>query len=601
MNRIKSVAVFSRALALLLSLFMLFSLGACSKSSSSTEASGELVISLTDAEGDFLTYTVDVVSLKMQKQNGAMVETLPLTTTLDFAQYVEATEFLTAATIPSGRYTGAQITLDFSDAQITIQDANGNAINAAPVDVKGDPLTQITLDITLNGNSEFVIAPGVPANITLDFDLDSSNVVTINGNSASVVVQPVLVADTIIEDPKPHRVRGVLGEVNNSDDSFKVHMRPFRHVLNRFGALNVQVDDTTRYEINGVMYNAADGLNQLEQLSAASAVVAEGSFDVASRQFIAHEIYAGSSVPWGNKDIVTGNVIARSADSITIRGASIQRANGSFSFNDNLSVNLSNTTTVLKQADTDNTYSKDDISVGQAVTILGEFSANTLNADLVRMHFTHLAATVVNVSPLVIDLQRIDRRRVSMFDFNGTGSDALSDADAENYEIDSGSLSLSNLQIGDPLKVLGFVRAFGTAPEDFSAKTLVDVGSLPVHIAVGFGNGSVNAISNLDASGLQLSLIDAGELHHLYRAGIATDLNGLASMPLIAPRNNGEGLFVISRGTAIDVYVNWSDYVTAVNNLPDSGNVVISVHAHGVFDAGRSMLTARSVQIRIAE
>ena len=52
-------------------------------------------VAMTDADGDFLSYTVDVVSLKLKRPNGTVVETLPATTRIDFAQYVDLTEFLT--------------------------------------------------------------------------------------------------------------------------------------------------------------------------------------------------------------------------------------------------------------------------------------------------------------------------------------------------------------------------------------------------------------------------------------------------------------------------------------------------------------------------
>jgi hypothetical protein len=38
---------------------------------------GEVVIGLTDAEGDFLSYAVDVVSIKLEKANGDTVQALP--------------------------------------------------------------------------------------------------------------------------------------------------------------------------------------------------------------------------------------------------------------------------------------------------------------------------------------------------------------------------------------------------------------------------------------------------------------------------------------------------------------------------------------------
>ena len=57
--------------------------------SSCTTDCGTVFVAITDADGDFLSYSVDVVSLKLKRANGAMVETLPATTRIDFAQLVE--------------------------------------------------------------------------------------------------------------------------------------------------------------------------------------------------------------------------------------------------------------------------------------------------------------------------------------------------------------------------------------------------------------------------------------------------------------------------------------------------------------------------------
>src|ERR1700688_589625 len=57
--------------------------------SACTGGCGPAVITMQDAAGDFLSYTVDVVSLKLRKASGATVETLPATTRVDFAQLVD--------------------------------------------------------------------------------------------------------------------------------------------------------------------------------------------------------------------------------------------------------------------------------------------------------------------------------------------------------------------------------------------------------------------------------------------------------------------------------------------------------------------------------
>jgi hypothetical protein len=91
---------------------LVLTLSGCAGSGSgdSDTEDGTLVIGLTDAEGDFLRYEVDVVSLTLTKRNGAVVNSLPVETRVDFAQYTEMIEFLTAATVPTGRYVKATLT-----------------------------------------------------------------------------------------------------------------------------------------------------------------------------------------------------------------------------------------------------------------------------------------------------------------------------------------------------------------------------------------------------------------------------------------------------------------------------------------------------------
>src|SRR2546422_4860789 len=70
----------------------------------STDEEGVVAIGLTDTPGDFLTYTVDVTSLTLIKADETVVQALPQRTRVDFARFVDLTEFVTAVTIPSGNY-----------------------------------------------------------------------------------------------------------------------------------------------------------------------------------------------------------------------------------------------------------------------------------------------------------------------------------------------------------------------------------------------------------------------------------------------------------------------------------------------------------------
>ena len=88
---------------------------------------GAAMVTLQDAAGDFQSYTVDVVSIKLTKASGAAVETVPATTRVDFEQLVDLSELISAGQIPAGEYVGATITLDYSNANIVAEDATGGS------------------------------------------------------------------------------------------------------------------------------------------------------------------------------------------------------------------------------------------------------------------------------------------------------------------------------------------------------------------------------------------------------------------------------------------------------------------------------------------
>lgn len=579
-------------------------LGACGTGSG--EESSELSVSLTDAEGDFNHYTVDVVSLTLHKANGAVVETLPNTVRLDFSQYIEVTEFLSTATVPVGTYKQAQITLDYSGAEITVEDLSGNSIPAQALDEHGNPLTTTTVDVMFNAHSGFTITPGKPAALTLDFDLEASNEVTINGNSATLTVNPVLLANTSIEEDKARRLRGLLGRVHVDAESFDVFIRPFRVRDRDHGKITAHTDAQTVFEIDGVAYRQREGLRVLAQQSGLTPIVALGTFNFRQHRFLAHQVYAGSSVPWGERDALKGSVVARSGNTLSVIGATVEFDDGHFSFNDAITVLVDANTTVTKQGDPGNQHRIDDISVGQKVTVLGVLSddGSTMNATgegLVRMRYSHVDGLVDQVSPLQVDLQHINRRLVARYNFAGTGSTEINDADPEHYQIDSGLSSLNSLGENEPVRVTGFPTPFGTAPLDFEAKTIIDLSELPTKMLMSYGAaGSETAVVSLDESGMLLDLVSASGRHHLKTAGVVTDIATLPEVPFIQPRGD-LGLYAISLGRRVHVYLNWNVYQAALNQLLLDGYKVVFVIAKGRYDASELLLSARRVVTRITE
>ena len=580
-------------------------------STASTET-GEVIIGLTDARGDFVTYTVDVLSLTLERANGALVETLPATTAVDFAQYTEMTEFLSAATVPSGTYTKAHLRLDYSNANIQVEDEGGTAIAVSNViDSDGNPVGILDVSVRLEGDKALVVAPGIPAHVILDFDLAATNRVVFNDDgNPTVTVEPCLVADVNPEESKIHRIRGPLKAVNTGNNSFTVIIRPFVHVLSGgeggFGTLAVTVTESTIFEIDGTVYEGSAGLARLSTMPAFTAVVGIGDLKWSPRRFEATEVYAGSSVPGGTCDVVTGSVIKRTNDVLTVKGATLIRQDGSVVFNDRVTVNISDATVVRREFSKD-PADKDAISIGQAITAFGQLSnagAGQLVLDatsgFVRMLLNHISGTAVSVQPtLAIDLQAINGRRPGIFDFAGTGTTADQDADPDNYEISTGSLTMSSLSIGTPVKIRGFLRAFGQAPKDFEARTIIDVSGVHGKLGVNWFPVSSAAFTTITSEGMSINLSGHGLFHHVIRSGLVTDLTGLSTSPNIVPPESGAGLFYIEYGTGIQLFTSFTEFASELNSRIVEEKLVRRIAAEGRFADQTGVFTAPVVTVRL--
>jgi hypothetical protein len=90
---------------------------------------GTVFIGMTDADGDFVNYTVDVLSLELETANGRIVETLPRMTRINFTDYVDMTELVTAASIPPATYVSGTIRIDYTNSEVFVE-ANGESKQA---------------------------------------------------------------------------------------------------------------------------------------------------------------------------------------------------------------------------------------------------------------------------------------------------------------------------------------------------------------------------------------------------------------------------------------------------------------------------------------
>src|SRR5262249_37741148 len=154
------------------------------------------------------------------------VETLPVTTRVDFTDLVELKEFLTAATVPNGTYVEGTVRLDYTNADIEV-DVNGMPTHAVAVDATGGPPTTVDLDIRVDNRKQLVVSPGRPALLELDFALLASNTVDLTKTTPQVTVQPFIVASVDVADSREARVRGPLVSVDTTAGDYHINLRPF--------------------------------------------------------------------------------------------------------------------------------------------------------------------------------------------------------------------------------------------------------------------------------------------------------------------------------------------------------------------------------------
>ena len=543
---------------------------------SSTDEEGVVDIGLTDAAGDFLSYAVDVTSLTLTKADGTAVQTLPQRTRIDFSQLVDLTEFVTGATIPSGNYVSATLQLDYSGADIEVDNGTGSPVKVPPANIRdnrGNPVTTMSMTVKLDNARQLVIAPLVPSLLDLDFNLAASNLVDMSTPASPVVtVNPLLVADVNPDGPKPHRIRGPLDSVDPQAGSFTLILRPFNLLQGDHGRLTFLTDNNTIFEIDRTSYAGSAGLTALAAKPRLTATVAIGTLDLAARRFTATEVLAGSSVPFGTSDALTGNVIARSGNVLTVKGAELVRSSGTLIFGDTVAVTVGSGTKVVGQGAgmVGVPLGFNSISVGQRVTVLGTLTgpaAMDATAGLARLLVTQVNGTVNGVagSTVAMTLARIDGRPIGLFNFTGTGTAPGTDANPNSYQVAAGALSLAGISTGTPLRVRGFVQPFGqaTASDDFHAITLIDTSNAPATLVVGWPLLEATPFSSYATGGMTVNLTGAGLLHDIFRGGVDTQLS-VSDAPIVNAADPARGLFVIGIDGTVQVYTQLSAYQTAL-------------------------------------
>lgn len=581
-----------------------------------TDNCGTLLVAVTDDVGDFASYTVDILSVTLKRDNGSVVETLPAATRVDFAQLSDLSDLLSAVTLAPGNIVGGSIRLDYSDAEVFVENDN-DIVAAKVVDTDGAPLGIVDVEVTLAGRDRLIVTRGRTAFLSIDFDLAASHDVDTSVTPAVVAAEPYLVAEAEPLDEKELRVRGALVDVDLDAGTYDIRVRPWFSRIGDHGVVTVRTTDSTSYEIGDAMYTGSAGLEVLADLDEGTLTVAFGTLDLEQHIFTAEIVHAGDSLGGDALAAVHGNIVARKGDQLVVRGAIAVRRDRPARFHRTVIVNVGPDTGVSKIGDAVSLLDKDDLSVGQRIVAIGQFmnlevdDSDPFGPDValvldategrVRMLATHLYGAVNSILPgqINLNLRGIDRLGIGLFDFSGTGNSPLVDADPADYEVATGALALDALEIDRPVRVFGFVTAFGEAPPDFSGRLLVGPRDLPAWLGIGWGvEGTGAPFLSMGPDGVvpDLDNPDIGERHHMLLGRTLVDLFDLSSVPAIVP-DDGRGRYGLWAPGHIELFSDFGDFVDELTLRLNNTDRARSLSAEGRYDEGNGIVAADRVVI----
>jgi hypothetical protein len=525
--------------------------------------------------------------------------------------------------------------VDFTNASIMVDDGTGAGVAVKPVDSTGAALGQLQLMVKLDNKNHLQINAAKTSRIAFDFNLLASNMVDLT--KKTVTVSPVLAASVVAVDNKLVRVRGEISSVDTANSAYTVQVDPFHdHNDDKLSPLVIHTTDKTTFEINGAPFVGAAGLTQLATLAANTLSVAFGTVDSTTQSFTATNVLAGSSVEGGGVDHLSGTVIARSGNMLTVHGAHMQqhdsgddRDGGDNFMAGDSTVTIADATAVTTQGQTSATpaHTIAEISVGSLIDAFGAATKDgsgkvTLDATggRVRLQLSQVQGVlnVVGTNQITIKLNSIDRLPSSLFNFAGTGATAGAASDPTKYIVGTGNLSLSPFAVGGSLLGIGFVAPFGSTPPDFNAITLANGSQGDIdnndddndngegaQMDIDWGKtGTTTPFKALDAKHLDLDVSNGsiGSHHRIEVDQQDIDIKALASDPSIVAAPSGVTLFDIAaqHGGAIENFATFADFEAALATDLNGTTTALRLTADGQYDAASNTFTARRITILLS-
>ncbi|MEA3180026.1 MAG: hypothetical protein QOI59_3549 [Gammaproteobacteria bacterium] len=603
---------------------------------------GTPIITFSVTPGPFTSYLVEIDQIMLTRSDNTPVYPLLQPQLVDFTKLADMPEVFGSPAILEGTYTSAAITVNYgaslyqTAAQIFINQ-NGQSVAVTPLDSTGAAAGSVTYTVKFDPNHPLVIKRGV--SVPLDFNFDLSAGSQYNGTTA-VTVYPFITASTLPQYKTPLRARGVYVTTDTTNNNnFTMNARSFFDVQGSpVGAIEIQTNDNTTYNINGVAYKGAAGLAAVNALQINTIIEAYGTYGDLNNikpNLVATEVYAGVAVENPLTDRITGTIASRSGNTLHIRGAEVEARNFNIpigvavSFQNDLTLTIGDTTLITVDGHPElQAVPLQYLSIGQQVDIeaLLVVDANNIaildangnpqwdaTSGLIRLTPTTGWATLDAApagSSVTANLVTLGGAQPAGLTFTGTGSATGADADPTQYAVDTTGVDTSTIASAPLFRFDGLVTQFGTAPPDFSAASVTPVAATDQIMTVWWtGTGTTAPFASKDANGLVVN-ISAGSLGsmHLVQGGpltvaipeATTDLATLPSNPTIVADPTLTSQFAIGNPTSttgLSIFHDYASLLTNLNTALNGTNTIQKLVAVGKYDPTSNTFTAYRIDM----
>jgi hypothetical protein len=604
-------------------------LGACHSTNTAPPGTPVMTMSQPTDRTDYASYIISIDSISFTQNDGTIVTPLITAETVDFTRLNNFTELVEAPAVPSGTYTNAIITVDYSAAQIALS-KQGLSIPCVPVDYLDTDFTTLAVTVTFDPRNPLVVTEGESVRLNVDFNLEASNSVSVDGDPCTLLVQPFIIASPAPLDNSVMRARGVFVTTQTIPSGFFMNTRPFFDLFSQLGALIVNTDASTYWNINGSTFVGAAGLKALPSNQANLPVVAYGTLSSLSGitpSFNATSVYVGTSQESQEFDSVLGTVSARTDNTLTLTGATLFDVGGTVEYFSTATVTVDDTTIVSIDGVPASNLSISALSPGQEISVSGiatisttlQLSLDATGADTVgaqaRLAQTTLWATLASATPgsATVGMFSLDNWDPVAFNFAGTGTSAANDASYLNYRVNTGTQDLSSNPVDALFQFTGIVASFGSAPPDYLATTITPADSTPQTLVVEWATdtelGDNYPFSSISADGLviDLSKSDLSLTHNIRTGPRKVDLDSLPASPLITWVGADQSNLQLAIGSAtvpatgISVFNNTDEFIAAVRNTFTGSARLYRLVAYGQYDSASNRFIATRIYLALQE